>query len=157
MAHQPFAEHAAAAGESTSARPAAAPCPLLRNLLKRLPSEDRGSMGVETVIVWTAVLLIAFATIQAGLYFHGVNIASHAAAAGANAASREGGTAGDGQSAASNILSQSGTLDGAGVNVIPTAQDVTVTVTGAVPTLVPGWTLTVSQSTSSTLEQYREP
>lgn len=125
-----------------------------RSRLAHACADERGDIGVGSVIVWMGTLLITFAIIQGGMYFHGKSTASYAADAAANAASWELGSNGAGQAAADNILSQSGGLNGASVSVTSDAQSVTATVTGTVLVLVPGWHLTVSQTTTSAIEQY---
>jgi len=117
--------------------------------------DDRGSVTVESVILFPVVLLIIFGSIQAGLYYYGRSIASAAAEQGLQAARAEKGTAGDGATRAQDFLTTSskGILTDTAVRPARDAVTATITVTGQTPSLVPGMTFTVSQSASGTVER----
>ena len=127
---------------------------LVARTRRRLGDTERGAITVSSVLIWPTLLVLVFTIVQAGLYFHARDIASHAAAAAADAASREGGTQADGQAAAANIFGQAGNglIDPAAA-VVMGGQSVTVTVTGDIPSLVPlPWT--ISETTSSAVERW---
>lgn len=125
--------------------------------LRHRLSDDRGSLSADAVLIWPVTLMLFFAIIQGGLYYHGVNVASHAANAAADAAATEHGTTAAAQAAATNILTQTQVLHAPQIDVTAGTEDVTATVSGDITTLVPGWDLTVSQTASSIREHYQEP
>jgi len=127
------------------------------NALRHRLSDDRGSLSADAVLIWPVALMLFFAIIQGGLYYHGVNVASHAATAAADAAATEHGTTAAAQAAATNILTQTQVLHAPQIDVTAGSEDVTATVSGDITTLVPGWDLTVSQTASSIREHYQEP
>jgi Flp pilus assembly protein TadG len=117
--------------------------------------DDRGSSPVEFAIVAGGMILLTFAVIQVGLVFHARSIALAAAAQGANAARAYGtGTNDAGRNKARAFLDQAGDgLSGQNVTVSRTATEVTVTVSGAAISVLPGLTFTVSQSAHGSIER----
>ena len=116
---------------------------------------ERGSMSVELVILMPALLLTIFVIIQAGLWVNAREVALHAAAEGSAAATVENGGDELGSSAALAYVEQVGALTGTTVIVDRTATDVTVTVTGQAPSIVPGLDLPViTQSSTSAIERW---
>lgn len=129
----------------------------MRNLRQRLRRQqpERGSMTVELVILMPALLLALFGIIQAGLWIHAREVALHAAAEGSAAASAENATNDQGAGAALAFLDQVGALSDTSVSVDRSASDVTVTVTGQAPSILPGVQLPlVTQSSTSAIEQW---
>lgn len=116
---------------------------------------DRGSVTVESVIVFPVVLLLIFGAIQAGVYYYGRSIASAAAEQGLQAARAEKGSAGDGAARAQAFLATSsrGVLTNTAVRPSRDAATATITVTGQAPSLIPGMTFTVSQSATGAVER----
>lgn len=104
--------------------------------------DDDGSVTIEAVIVYPALLAVVFVTIQAGLFYNGREMAISAAQVGVREAVIAGGDAGIAQDAAATWLAEqsAGALDDPAVSV-PQAdgQIVRVQVTGSVPSLVPGF------------------
>jgi hypothetical protein len=92
-------------------------------------------------------LSIVMMLVQLALWWYSRDVAITAARAGVAAARAEDAGAPAGTAAARAKLDRFGsTLDGSAVNVTVDGAEVQVTVTGHVPTLLPGWTLTVHQS-----------
>lgn len=116
--------------------------------------DDSGSVAVETVIVFPVVLLLIFGAIQAGLYYYGRTTALAAAQQGVQASRVENGSATAGTAAARNFLAGPSSLL-RNVTVTPSrdAVNTTVTVAGTIPTLLPGFTFTVTQTATGTVER----
>lgn len=118
---------------------------------------ERGSVTLETAIVYPAILLAFFAIIQGGLWFHARNIALGAAQEGARVASAE--TRGDGAARAAEFIADAGGADVLTVHRIDqststAAATVTVTVTGHSLSLLPGVDMTVTQSSTAPLKRW---
>ncbi len=113
-------------------------------------------MSIETAIIAPAVLLLIAVILQAGLWFHARDVAGHAAARGAVAASAEHADDAAGQVAATAFLTQVGSLRSPGVTVQRGPATVTVTVTGTSPTLVPGLPLpSITRTSTSPIERWQ--
>ncbi len=123
--------------------------------LRTLASRERGSVTVEAVILFPLALLLIFGAIQGGLYYYARSIAMASAEQGLQTARTEKGTAAAGGASAQQFLTgaSKGLLTATGVNPTRTANTASVTVTGQVPSLVPGLTLTVSQTASGSVER----
>lgn len=129
----------------------------LRERLDRLGPE-RGSMSLELVILMPVLLLALFTIIQAGLWINAREVALHAAAEGSAAASAENATDEAGYAAATAYVAQVGALSGTAVAVDRSATQVTVTVSGQAPSIVPGLPLPlVTQSSTSAIEAWSTP
>lgn len=118
---------------------------------------DAGSASTELVIAVPALLLLVLASVQVGLWFHGRHIASAASEEGARSARALGGTDQDGDAKANQLIDQLGPnviLD-RHITVTRSAADVTVTVTGRSPAVVPGLTMDIRASTTSPIESFR--
>ena len=119
---------------------------------------DRGSAAVEHIIVYPMLLLLIFAAVQSGVWWHARNMALSAAESGV----REGRVAGSAQvgvDAAQDYLDQiaNDTFTDVDVSSAGSGPDeVTISVTGTVPSLFMGLIdLQVSQSASGPIEQPR--
>jgi len=117
--------------------------------------DERGSVTVEAVILFPLALLLIFGAIQGGLYFYARSIATAAAEQGLQSARTEKGTAGAGGASAQQFLTASskGLLTDTGVTPTRTATTAAVTVTGTTPSLIPGFTFTVSQTAAGAVER----
>lgn len=117
--------------------------------------DERGSVTVEAVILFPLALLLIFGTIQGGLYFYARSIAAAAAEQGLQSARTEQGTAAAGGASAQQFLtvSSKGLLTDTGVTPTRTATTAAVTVTGTAPSLIPGFTFTVSQTAAGAVER----
>jgi len=117
---------------------------------------DRGDSVVEFAVVFPAVLVLVFLVIEGGLYFHARSVAAHAAQIGADAGRLYDAQPGDGSSAAYDFLRRTGeSVEDPSVAVNTTGNEIAVTVSGDVASLVPGLSLTVSQTVQAPIEEFR--
>jgi len=124
------------------------------NLRIRLPHGERGSISVQMVVLMPLMFLIAFAGLQAGLYFYGRSAALAAATTGARAAAGENGTTSDCQQAAAAFIAGLGdVLTNPRVDCTRTAATVTVRVTGDTLSVLPGWTPVATQESVQQVER----
>jgi hypothetical protein len=121
---------------------------------------DRGSVTLETVIVFPLALLAVLLTINAALWYHARSIALAAAQEGVRVGRAYGANP---HNASSTALSFARTT-GDGLLLSPAAdiggtnsQTVVVHVTGHAPSLVPGLNLTVSQVARGPIERFTIP
>lgn len=125
-------------------------------LLGRL-HEDRGATAADAVIIFPIFLLIIFGAVQAGVFFYGRSAALAAAQQGLQAARVQNGDASAAADAARRFLqaggSGGGLLSDANIIGTRTATTASVTVSGTIPSLVPGATFTVSQTAAGTVER----
>lgn len=122
--------------------------------------DERGSATLELAIVFPVFLLLLLVAVQAGLYFYARGIALAAAQQGVQAARVQSHTLADGVAAARGyaIYAGGGSLHGVAVDTAgstPTA--VRITVTGTVPSLLPGIDWSVSQRAAGPVERYTTP
>lgn len=122
----------------------------------RQDDRERGSGSVDFVLVFPVLLLIFFGIIQGSMWYQAENVAHASATAAYNNARADNGTPGSGQAAGNQVIADQGTtLNGGSVMVSRTASQVSVTVTGSAPTLVPGWGgPSVSQTVSGPTERW---
>lgn len=97
---------------------------------------ERGSLSLEWAILIVPVMALLFLIFQAGIYQHTLDVARSAAQVGAQAGRTLNAPAGAAQRATTEYLANTGGLDGAQITAT-TGRDVTVTVTGQVPSIVP--------------------
>ncbi|SOC51217.1 TadE/TadG family type IV pilus assembly protein [Ornithinimicrobium cerasi] len=129
------------------------PRPVVRVL--RATGRERGSSSVEVVVLLPLVLLLMFAMVQGGLWFHARAVALAAATEGARVAAAESSTAGAGITAATSFIADAGSgvvLDPA-VTGSRSATTATVTVTGQAQSLIPFLDPSVAQSASFPTER----
>jgi Flp pilus assembly protein TadG len=105
---------------------------------RRLRGEE-GAATTEMVIVTPALLLMMTALVQFGLWYHGTNLANAAAQEGARAYRLEGGSISDAQREARNFLSRTNPdlLENIAVNEVSQGDNVGITVTGDVMSIMP--------------------
>ncbi|MFJ3310922.1 TadE/TadG family type IV pilus assembly protein [Streptomyces sp. NPDC086549] len=120
---------------------------------------DRGAGSVEVAVLAIVVLMLVFTIIQVGLFYHARKVAQSAARQGVDAGRQFGSTPGDGVAQAQDFLAKfGGSVRGASVSSAgSTAEDIHITVTGHVATLVPGLELTVSQDAHGPIERWTNP
>ncbi|MEU6511000.1 TadE/TadG family type IV pilus assembly protein [Streptomyces sp. NPDC046942] len=121
--------------------------------------DDRGNGSVEVAVLAVVVLMLVFTIIQVGLYYHARKVAQSAARQGVDTGRRFGSSPGDGVAQAQDFLGKfGGSVRGAAVSSVgSTAEELHITVTGHVATLVPGLELTVSQDAHGPLERWTNP
>ncbi|MFE4258251.1 TadE family protein [Streptomyces sp. NPDC056883] len=116
---------------------------------------DRGSGSVELAVLATIVLVLAFAAIQTGMYFHARSVARSAAVQGVEAGRQIGSGPGDGIAQAQELLAKYGSVRGATVSSEGSgAEQIRITVRGTVATLVPGLELSVVQHAEAPVERW---
>jgi Flp pilus assembly protein TadG len=114
----------------------------LPRLRAQAPGRDeRGSISLELVVVFPAILLVLFFGVQVALYYYARNIALAAAQEGLRTARAENGTAAQGQLRAYEFISSAnsggGVLTGVSVNPSRTTTEASITVTGNALEVIP--------------------
>lgn len=113
-------------------------------------------MSIQLVIFLPVMFAVMFLGLQAALFYHARTVAIAAAQQGARAAGAEAGTAGQGTATATSFVNASGgsdVLEGVSVTGSRSATSVTVTVTGASLSVIPGWAPAVRQSATVPVER----
>jgi Flp pilus assembly protein TadG len=128
--------------------------------MHRRPRDDAGALTLSYVIIVPVFLLALMVVAQAAMWYLARSAALAAARQGVDAARVEGSSAGAGSAAALSFAqtSASGYLLG------PSASDggsspttIVITVTGSVPSLVPGVPITVTQVAQGPVERFTTP
>jgi Flp pilus assembly protein TadG len=124
-----------------------------RKMLERCERE-RGSALAESVIVLGLLALLVFGVIQYAADEHAEQAAQAAASLALSTARAQNGTAGEGQSAAQQLLAGlTGAIHDTNVTVDRSATQVTVHVTGHVDTLL-GLTQTITVTSAGPVEKF---
>ncbi len=120
---------------------------------------DDGVGSMELATLALVVLMLAFATIQVGLYYHARKVAQSAARQGVDAGRQFGAGPGDGAAQAQQFLTRYGnSVRGARISTSgSSAQQIRITVTGDVATLVPGLEVHVTQHADGPVERWTNP
>lgn len=123
------------------------------------PWGDRGSGSVELATLAVVVLALAFTCIQVGFYYHARKVAQSAARQGVETGRQFASGPGDGIAQAQQFLSRyGGSVQGAQVSAAgSTGEQIRITVTGEVATLVPGLNLSVTQHADGPIERWTTP
>ena len=117
---------------------------------------ERGSVSIEQVLLLSVLFGVMFLGMQAALFYHARTVAIAAAEEGARAAGARGGTVGAGTKAAADFVATAGgdgVLKAASATGSRTPTTATVTVTGQAMSVIPGWTLTITQSATMPVER----
>ncbi len=127
-------------------------------MLRRQQRGERGDAAVEVVLAVPVLLLLIMLVIQAGLWFHGSQLAEAAAQEGVQAGRVENGSAADAERRARDFLGRlsPSVASTAQVHAVRTAEVTRVEVTGQVQQVVPGLVLTVSGAAEAPTERFRE-
>ena len=129
--------------------------------LRTRARDERGSVSLELAVVFPVVLLLIFGTVQGALYYHARNVALAAAQEGVVDARVESGSAGAGVARAQGFLADAGgssVLLNAAVSSDRSATEVTITVRGVAPSVLPGLSgFSLTQSASGPLERVTAP
>jgi hypothetical protein len=127
----------------------------------------RGEHGsvTELVVVFPFVMFLLLLVIQFALWYHATHVAQSAAQEGARVArlavAPGGGQAADdvqlsaGEKRARDFLAGMGAFDNKVVSGSRDANVASVKVTGTAPSLVPGFTLTISEHSEGPVERFR--
>jgi Flp pilus assembly protein TadG len=132
----------------------------VRERIRRIRwGRDDGVASIEFATLALVVLMLAFTTIQVGLYYHARKVAQSAARQGVDAGRQFGAGQADGITQAQQYLARyGGSVKGAQVSSSgSTAEEIRITVTGDVATLVPGLTLHVTQHADGPIERWTNP
>ncbi len=121
---------------------------------------DRGSVTLETAILFPAVLLLVMVAIQTGLWYYGRSVALAAAQEGVSTGRAEGATVFHAADAAAAFAADQGrgmlgeaTVSTAGSS----ANRIQVSVSGQIVSLIPGVPIQVSQEASGPVERWTRP
>lgn len=119
------------------------------------PSNERGNAGVQAAMIFPVILAVIFTIIQGALVYHAGNIADASAGAACNEARLYESTNADGYAAGYETAHQSGSsLHNTQISITRTGDDVTATVTGNAPSLIPGLPLHVSRTVTGPIEEW---
>ncbi|MFE6848795.1 TadE/TadG family type IV pilus assembly protein [Streptomyces sp. NPDC057686] len=122
---------------------------------------ERGESSIQMAIVFPFVILVTVAVVQAAMWVHARNIALTAAREGVAAARTYQAPEGAGAARASETLGRiaGDSLRGSTVSTAgSSATEVSVTVTGSAPSMMPGISgLSISQSASAPRERWTTP
>lgn len=124
----------------------------------RRPRDERGDASIEVVIAVPVLLFMIMLVIQAGLWFHGSQLAEAAAQEGVQAGRVSTGSTAAAESRAREFLGRLSPTVAATAQVSAArGPEVTrVEVTGRVQQVVPGLDLTVSGAAEAPTERFRE-
>jgi Flp pilus assembly protein TadG len=115
---------------------------------------ERGSVTVQMVLAWPLLMLVLFGGMGAAMFAYGRTAALSAAQSGAVAFAAENGTQSDCELAALDLAHRIGdALSNPRVKCVRGANFVTVTVSGQVLSLVPGWQPSVEQTAQAPVER----
>jgi hypothetical protein len=137
----------------------------LRNRLTRPAAgtpaggDERGSVTLENIIIWPAVMIFMFGFFQFALWLHARDLAHGAATAAYYEARLYDGTVEDGQAVGYEaIAAGNGTIEAPQVTVLRSATTVEVTVTGTTSLVIEGWPgSTISETVTGPTERYVAP
>ncbi len=116
--------------------------------------DERGSVSVQMVLAWPLLMLVLWGGMGAAMFAYGRTTALAAAQSGAAAYAAENGTATDCELAALDLARRAGdALSDPQVQCSRAGGYVTVTVSGHVLSLVPGWQPSVTQTAQAPVEQ----
>lgn len=122
---------------------------------KALRGKDRGAQTVEFAIVALPLLIVTFMVIQAAFVFHARSVALAAATQGAQVARAYRSSPAAGKTKAEGFLEDLGRgLRDSEVEVVISGTDVTVTVRGRAPSIIPFLTFDVTQTASGPIERF---
>ncbi|WP_415954413.1 TadE/TadG family type IV pilus assembly protein [Streptomyces sp. KLOTTS4A1] len=117
---------------------------------------DRGGGVIDFAVAFPLLIILALTAIETGLYFHARSVAAHAAQAGVDAGRVHNAPAGAGAEAARDYLANTGkSVEDPQVVVDTDSDQIAVTVTGKVTSLVPGLSFTVEQRVQGPVEEFR--
>ena len=133
----------------------------LRYLARRAAGsgrDDGGALTLSYVVVLPVIFLFLMSAIQASFWFLARDAALAAARQGADAARAAGASLGSGQSTALSFARQAGSgylMNPAATVEHSNAATIAVTVSGRVPSFVPGLTVRVSETVQAPVEEFR--
>lgn len=122
-----------------------------------IPTDERGTSSVETLVVVSLLIALTATIVQAGLYYHARNVARSAAASCAETVRTLGGSSSAGIAAGNSLIAQGTGLTQPRVAVSATAVSVTCTVTGSAPKLAPLPLPPIAQQATAPKERITQP
>ena len=128
--------------------------------LRARAGDDRGDAAIQMAIVFPFVILLTIAVVQASMWYYARNIALTAAREGVTAGRLYQASPADGTARAREILQRlaGDNLRGAQVSTSSTTTQVRITVTGSVPSMLPGiGGLHIAHAASSPRERWTTP
>ena len=127
-------------------------------MTRRRARDERGDASVEVVLAVPVLLFMIMLVIQAGLWFHGSQLAEAAAQEGVQAGRSANGSAAAAEARARDFLGRlsPSVASSAQVLVRRTPEVTRVEITGRVQQVVPGLALTVSGAAEAPTERFRE-
>lgn len=131
-----------------------------RHLTGRRPAaRDAGTYSVEAILTVTLVLTVVLGTFQVALWAAARSAARHAANGAVIAATLEGGTEADATQAARARLERGsrGLFDNHDVDVSIAGDEARATVSGDVLSLVPGFPVHVTVTSTGSIERWTNP
>src|SRR5688572_16127547 len=131
-----------------------------RSSSRAMRRDQTGSASIELVILLPALFAVMFIGMQAALFYQARTVAIAAAQEGARAAGAEHGREADGVGAANGFLAEAGgddVLTATSTTANRTTTTATVTVTGFSLSVIPGWTVRITQSASVPVERLTAP
>ena len=105
-----------------------------------------GSVSVEALILVPFFLMVVFTILEASLWVYSSSVAQAAAEDGARAGTVSGGNEQEGKDIALDILAARSVGEGWEVVTTASSEGLTVAVSGRAPSVVPGMSLTVTES-----------
>lgn len=117
-------------------------------------TSEAGIMATQLAVLMPALLVLVMLAVQFALWAHATQLADAAADMAAATAALPDATDDDGRSAAAALLAQAGNLNNADVEVRRDMRQVTATVTGVAPHLVPGFRWSVTAHAAAPLELF---
>ena len=115
---------------------------------------EAGLTATQLAVVMPALLFWIMLIVQYGLWFHAKQVAAAAAAEAVDVAQVPTNSVASAEQAARSFLAQSGNLTHVTIAVTPTADLVSVRVSGEAPQLVPGIRWTVASVAEAPLERF---
>jgi hypothetical protein len=125
----------------------------------RARARESGALSLSYVIIVPVFLFAVMFITQAAMWYLGRSAALSAARQGVDAGRVQSGSLAAGRAAARSFAAQAGRgfFEVTGVAAARSANTVVVTVTGRVPSLVPGLPITVSQVAEAPVERFTVP
>lgn len=126
---------------------------------RRCASAERGSAGVELVLLTPLLMLLVLVVVQFALWHHARQVLLAAAQEGARAARAQGGTAEHGRARAVDYIQQIGPdlVSSPDVDVDRGIDVVSVRVRGDAVNIVPGLPMRVTATSVGPVERFRAP
>ena len=130
----------------------------LSRALRTARHDDAGALTLSYVVVLPVFFLFLMSVIQASFWFLARDAALAAARQGADAARSAGASLGAGRATALRFARQAGSgylLRPSAIVVHSSPTTVSVTVSGRVPSFVPGFAVSISETVQAPVEEFR--